>query len=143
MMGYLDNYVPVAERLHQALSQIQVISTEPPVLINEVMGYIRTTVVLKDGRTATGTASFRLDLSGKSAQATNPIEDCETSAIGRALAFLGYESSWSISSREEVAEAQRRANGTPPACQVCGKPSRPGKSFCSRECFESFQKEAA
>src|SRR6185503_12941710 len=90
---------------------ITTVVSEPPTMITDVMGYIRATVALKDGRSATATASFRLDLQNRSAQATNPLEDCETSAIGRALGFLGYGSSKSVASREEVQEAERRQNG--------------------------------
>jgi hypothetical protein len=106
----MNDYVPVAERVNEAKADIRSIHADTPVMLTDVMGYIRVTVLLQDERSATGTASFRLDLQGKSAQATNPIEDCETSAIGRALALLGYSSSKSIASREEVQEAARRAS---------------------------------
>lgn len=117
MPDRLANYVPVAERLTQAQEGIIAVEATDPTMLNDVMGYIRVAVYLSDGRKATGTASFRLDLTGKSAQATNPIEDCETSALGRALGMLGYSSNKSIASREEVREAQRRggASYTPPA----------------------------
>jgi hypothetical protein len=104
------NYVPVAERLAEAAPAIQLVTSDPPVMLTEMMGYIRVTVTLKDGCSATGIASFRLDLTTRSAQATNPIEDCETSAVGRALGFLGFSSNRSIATREDVAEAQRRAD---------------------------------
>ena len=87
-----DEYRSVAERLEIARELIQSIATEPPVMMNEVMGYIRCTVAFKDGRYANGVASFRLDAKA-GAQRTHPIEDAETSAIGRALAFLGIGSS--------------------------------------------------
>lgn len=83
------------------------------------MGYIRATVHFHDGRYATGTSSFRLDITGASAKATNPLEDAETSAVGRAIAFLGYSSDkrqgYAIASREEVEEAIRRQEHDAPA----------------------------
>src|SRR5690242_15797430 len=143
-MGYnAENYATVAERLALASDQIQTVVTEPPAFLTDTMGYIRATVALQDGRTATGIASFRLDLQGRSAQATNPIEDCETSAVGWALAFLGYASSKSIASREEVQEAHRRAEpaqngaeytGVVPTCPEHKKPMKPGKDGQSFYC---------
>lgn len=151
----MGDYVTVAERLTQAHDQIVTVVSEPPILLTDVMGYIRATVALKDGRCATATASFRLDLQNRSAQATNPLEDSETSAIGRALGFLGYGSSKSVASREEVQEAERRrdapasfkapartavpaTNGStpPPVCDVCGATGRLGKDGKSFYCPE-------
>jgi len=105
----LDAYVTVAKRLQLALPEIAHIRADAPAMLTDTLGYVRVKVELCDGHTATGTASFRLDLPGKSAQATCPLEDAETSALGRALAFLGYASSRSIASREEMVEARRRA----------------------------------
>lgn len=109
----LANYVSVAERVHDAQGELLRIETTAPIMLNEQMGYIRCTVYMRNDRTATGTATFRLDLGGNSAKATNPIEDCETSAVGRALAFLGYSADkrmgFSIASKEEIEEAQRRS----------------------------------
>jgi len=41
---------------------------------------------------------------------TSYIENCETSAVGRALALLGYEITKGIASREEMAKVQRHQN---------------------------------
>jgi hypothetical protein len=108
-----NSYVMVHERLAAAHDNLLQVIAEPPVMLDGAMGYIRVTIALKDGRTSTGTASFRLGMDGRSAQATNPIEDCETSAIGRALGILGYGSKDGIASQEEVDEARRRAAQPP------------------------------
>src|SRR5690606_8588138 len=123
-MARLDNYVQVNERIVSAtppdLAPLHRLDVDPPQMLTESMGYIRVRLTLADGREAVGTASFDLSLSGKSAQATNPLEDCETSAVGRALAFLGYHANRSIASREEVQEAQRRAERRPPQARQNG-----------------------
>lgn len=105
----LGQYVTVAERLGKAVDAIATVAVNPPAMLTTSMGFVQVTVTLRDGRQATGTGSFRLDLTGPSAQATSPLEDAETSALGRALAFLGYSSDRRIASREEAAEAERRA----------------------------------
>lgn len=110
--GRLDNYVPVAERVAAAAHDIQTLVSEPPAMLTETLGYIRVSIALTDGRTATGIAQFLLE-GAKGAQATNPLEDAETSAVGRALAFLGYSANRGIASREDVQRAQQRQ--APPA----------------------------
>lgn len=108
----LENYVSVAERVHDAQAEIIRIETTAPVMLSDKMGYIRATIYMRNDRTASATATFILGLQGQGARATNPIEDCETSAVGRALAFLGYSADkrmgYSIASREEIEEAIRR-----------------------------------
>lgn len=128
MSDRYKNYVSVAERLNEAVPDIASIITDAPVMLTDAMGYIRATVALRDGAAATGTASFRLDLQGKSAQATNPLEDCETSAVGRALGFLGYSSNRSIATREEVLEAQRRAEASYEPPRAPAAPQKPAQA---------------
>lgn len=147
MPGYNpNNYATVAERLAAATTEIASIVTEPPAFLTDAMGYVRATVSLQDGRSATGMASFRLDLQGKSAQATNPLEDCETSAVGRALAFLGYHSNKSIASHEEVQEARRRSEAAsyeqrPPRPEPPqGKPAPPQGSQKPRNVSEAKER---
>lgn len=116
MSNKLLDYTSVAKRIHDATPEILKIETGEPVMISDKMGYIRATVYLKNDRYASATATFILGLPGVGARATNPIEDCETSAVGRALAFLGYladkKIGYSVASREEVEEAIRREIAT-------------------------------
>ncbi|MGB8509946.1 MAG: hypothetical protein WCD76_16330, partial [Pyrinomonadaceae bacterium] len=46
-------------------------------------------------------------------QASSYVEVCETSAVGRALALLGFEVKRGIASREEMEKAARRQNAAP------------------------------
>lgn len=46
---------------------------------------------------------------------TSYIENCETSAVGRALAILGFEIKKSVASKEEVANAKHQQQQSQPA----------------------------
>lgn len=97
-------YVTVAERLELAKGQIVDISTE--VLYQDPV-VIRATVTLKDGRKATGISAANPD---KQIEKTSPYEVAETSALGRALGFLGYGVLDSIASAEEMIKSGATAN---------------------------------
>ena len=71
---------------------------------------VRATITFADGRTSTGLAEVQSASSG--AQATNPLECGETSAVGRALAMAGwFGSGEGIAGAEEVRAATTRQNG--------------------------------
>lgn len=125
--------------VERAPSGIMSIEVKGVKMLTDLIGVITCRVILASGAMAEGTAHFELGLvdkyldladaardSGdnrkadtleglaKSAQATNAIEDAETSAIGRALAFLGYETKKGIASAEDmhrVNEQQEGING--------------------------------
>ena len=101
-------YVTVAERVQLANQKNMEVMESRITMVSEKWGYTQVEISL-DGKKYIGTASFRLDLTGQRAQATCPLEDAETSALGRAIAFAGISSSRGIASLEEVQEAQRRA----------------------------------
>lgn len=108
-MSDIKDYIRINERIQAAKDLIQSVVTTDPILFqnSDKFGYVRATITLTDGRSATAIASFRLDANA-GAQKTHPFEDAESSAIGRALAFLGFHVSRAIASREEVEEAMRR-----------------------------------
>jgi hypothetical protein len=93
---------------------------------------MRATVKNETGEVlATGTA-YELENS-TFINKTSYIENCETSAVGRALGFCGFGIDTSIASVEEVANAMKQQKNTipiknndtgdfTPLCSKCGKP---------------------
>jgi hypothetical protein len=79
---------------------------------------------------------------------TSAVENCETSAWGRALANLGYEVKRSIASREEMEKAQRLENPKPERTQasVTAPPdpvkARQAKAIAAIEKMSSHQRTA-
>lgn len=112
----LENYVPVHERIEKFYS------ANPNGRINTSIERIDETglVVFKAAAfrerddaepSATGHA---YELAGSSyINKTSYIENCETSAIGRALANLGIEVSRGIASREEMQKVERMQAAEP------------------------------
>jgi hypothetical protein len=105
-------YLTVHERLAAAHGEqaqprgIASITTEAFAVGPAVL--VRATVTFTDGRVFTGLSQAQFDAT-TGADATNPTECAETSAVGRALAFAGYPGSEDgLAGAEEVAQAQRR-----------------------------------
>ncbi len=115
----LDNYVPVAERIEQFYNRFP-------------EGRILTTIIEHDRESgfvlvraevyrnpddaqpaATGHAYEYKDVGY--VQKTSYIEVAETSAVGRSLAFLNFETKRGIASREEMEKAARMTPREPPA----------------------------
>jgi 2',3'-cyclic-nucleotide 2'-phosphodiesterase (5'-nucleotidase family) len=100
-------YVEVNERIKFLRQEDQykdwTIATEFPVLDGEV-AVCKATVADTSGRVvATGHAHE--ERSGSNINKTSFVENCETSAVGRALAMLGIGIDTSIASSNEVQEA--------------------------------------
>ena len=104
-------YFTVAERLTLAQGEDNkphgIKSIDTIIVTDGEYPYIKAIVTFNDERMFSGTASIRTG--GRGAEATNPLEVAETSAVGRALAFGGWSGSeLSIASADEVFIAKAR-----------------------------------
>jgi hypothetical protein len=103
----LNDYVQVNERIEKFYErypegsiQTEIITNENGMVIFKAYAYRNN----EDTRPATGHA---MEKEGSSyINKTSHIENCETSAVGRALAMLGFEIKKSVASREEVENAK-------------------------------------
>lgn len=103
----LDEYVQVNERLEKFRADHPNWGLVSTLIYNDGKTVIVRAVITDDnGRmVASGMAE---EVRGSSpVNRTSPLENCETSAWGRALANLGYEVKRSIASREEMEKASR------------------------------------
>ena len=107
-MGYdMSDYVQVNERIEKFYEKYPDGSIQ-----TEIQSIVDGVVIIKayayrdreDPRPATGHAYEKENSSF--INKTSYIENCETSAVGRALAMLGFEIKKSIASREEVENAK-------------------------------------
>jgi len=144
------NYVTVAERLQELHKEFKgkevTINTE--VLFTEPRVVIKATLNCPRG-TFTGISAAN---SSKQIEKESPYEVAETSAVGRCLAFAGYESSESIASAEEMKKSLDKEpdemldeiirEATTKNCPNCGAPmkiSKFGKPYCSKLCWKQKQ----
>ena len=103
----LNDYVQVNERIEKFYEkypegsiQTEIITNENGMVIFKAYAYRNN----EDTKPATGHA---MEKEGSSyINKTSHIENCETSAVGRALAMLGFEIKKSVASREEVENAK-------------------------------------
>lgn len=116
-------YVTVAQRIQEGhhaehAPRFSVVRSEPLNLGEVHLWQVEIDV---QGQKFVGTAS--INFGGRGADQTNPVENAETSALGRALGFAGFGSIDSVASAEEVREAKaRQAAGF---VQPAPKQSRP------------------
>lgn len=65
---------------------------------------------------------------GRGVNATSYIENCETSAVGRALGMLGIGSTDSIASADEVSAAMQAQTASKPAQKPAGAARKPAEA---------------
>jgi hypothetical protein len=110
----------------------------------------------KEPRFFTGYSQAKWSDTSSFVNKTSALENCETSAVGRALAFMGIGVIDSIASVDEIKKAEntspsplKQTNLSQPSnstnnefnhskCQKCGSPiaiSSTGKPYCSAKCW--------
>ena len=138
-MGFnLDDYEPVAARLdrwlHAKIAGYEASTNDYPRVLTRMVSepgadicVIRAELWLGEQLIATGYAEEIRDTwsEKKTVNATSHVENCETSAIGRALANCGMAGSDMSKrpSREEMSKVQRTSNG--PAVERGTDPKMP------------------
>lgn len=117
-------YITVSERLEMAKKDIVEINTE---ILYQDPVVIKATVTLKDGRKSTGISGANPT---KMIEKQSPYEVAETSALGRALGFLGFGLSGGIATADEIKKAG--ANNEPdPTEQWLEEPASPIVDGCT------------
>jgi hypothetical protein len=107
------SYYTVAERLKLAYGEAFAAPTKVQRIDTELLGVgnvacVRATITFEDGRVFSGMSMLNLQATSP-AERNAPLETCETSAVGRALAFAGYHGSpEGIAGYEEILLAQER-----------------------------------
>lgn len=106
----LSDYEPVEDRLRQFWEECETGRVATELIVHTDTHYIVKADVWRDisdaAPAATGYAHETV--SARGVNSTSALENCETSAIGRALANLGYAPKGKRPSREEMTKANRQ-----------------------------------
>lgn len=103
----LDDYVQVNERIEKFYEKYPDGSIQTEVISNQNGEVIFKAYAFRDREDTRPATGHAMEREGSTyINKTSHIENCETSAVGRALAMLGFEIKKSVASREEVENAR-------------------------------------
>lgn len=103
----LNDYVQVNERIEKFYQQYPDGSIQTEMILNENGMVIFKAYAYRDQEDKKPATGHAMEREGSTyINKTSHIENCETSAVGRALAMLGFEIKKSVASREEVENAK-------------------------------------
>lgn len=111
----LENYEEVKDRIPKFWAEHPAGGILTELVAFDDLGYIvKATLIDENGKAvATGLAQENVTSSG--VNKTSALENCETSAIGRALANANYSTGKNRPSREEMEKVERDGGSAPPA----------------------------
>jgi hypothetical protein len=108
-------YVPVSERIkYLAANFVYSINTDYQYFPEQKMWVVKATLKIRKGEQVqvfTGLAQEVESANYKDVNHTSALENAETSAIGRCIAFMGVGVDGGIASADEVSKAMARQNG--------------------------------
>ena len=106
----LDNYVPVHERLSKFYGDYPTGRVQTSIVEHDrVEGFVLVRAeIYRDSETMPSATGHAFEERGQGiVNKTSYVENAETSAVGRALALLGYEIKKGLASREEMEKVER------------------------------------
>jgi hypothetical protein len=110
----LDEYIGVNERIEKFYEKYPEGSLQTEIVSNANGEVIIKAYAYRNSEDKHPTTGHAMEKEGSSfINKTSHIENCETSAVGRALAMMGFEIKKSVASREEVANAKLNQDKDP------------------------------
>jgi hypothetical protein len=130
-----EDYVPVAERLERFYERFPDGRVITHIIEHDSeSGFVlmRAEVYRSPDDAQPAATGHAFEVRGESyVNKTSYIENCETGAVGRALALLGFEVKRGIASREELEKTSRMAHDKPARAPQAAPPATPAPAATS------------
>lgn len=136
MAGFnLQDYEPVEERLARFWEKHPNGRIRTEILSSTDQSIVMLALVFRDAedKLAAATGHAQEKPGDGMVNKTSWVENCETSAIGRALANLGYAPKGARASREEMGKATRTTSHTPRPAPPAAPPAEAAKTTRSQQ----------